>query len=111
MRKLALVLIVLFASFSFAQSRVTVVDLGTMANSVDESGYFDFSQWSQVDSISVSFIGTGELDVDSLTVYRAAKTPSGYKVDAAVLGNFTVTLNLAAASTDIEPLFSSDATL
>lgn len=112
MRKiLFIVLIALFSLPLFAQ-RVIVKDLGTMVNSVDETGFVDLSAWSKIDSISVTYAGLGEMDVDSLTVYSAVKLPNGKFVkDVSVLGNFTVTLNLAAGVYDIEPLFSSNATL
>lgn len=112
MRKLIYVFIALLSIASFAQDRVITKDLGTMANSVDETGFVDLTGWSKIDSISVTFIGLGEMDVDSLTLYRAVKLPNGqFKKDVSVLGNFTVTLNLAAGVYDLEPLFSSNATL
>lgn len=114
---LAIVLVVLIASFSFGQDRVIVKDLGTMYNSVlgstyFETGFVDLSGWAKIDSISVTYVGKGEMDVDSLTIYRAAKVGNDKFVpDVSVLGNFTVTLNLAAGVYDLEPLFSSNATL
>lgn len=109
---LAIVLVVLIASFSFGQSRVIVRDLGTIANSVNETGFVDLSGWSKIDSVSVTYVGLGEMDVDSLTIYRAVKVGNDKFIpDVSVLGNFTVTLNLAAGVYDLEPLFSSNATL
>lgn len=114
---LAIVLIALISFASFGQSRVIVKDLGTMYNSVlgstyFETGYVDLSGWSKIDSISVTYVGLGEMDVDSLTIYRAVKLPNGtFQKDVSVLGNFTVTLNLAAGVYDLEPLFASNATL
>lgn len=112
-----LIALVLLTSLSFGQSRVIVKDLGTMYNSVlgstyFETGFVDLSGWAKIDSISVTYVGKGEMDVDSLTIYRAAKLPNEKFVpDVSVLGNFTVTLNLAAGVYDLEPLFSSNATL
>lgn len=118
MRNLIVILLVAFLSIaSFGQSRVIVKDLGTMYNSVlgstyFETGFVDLSGWSKIDSISVTYVGKGEMDVDSLTIYRAAKLPNDKFVpDVTVLGNFTVTLNLAAGVYDLEPLFASNATL
>lgn len=113
MKNILIIALVLFGlSFTFAQDRVIVKSLGTMANSVDETGFVDLSGWAKIDSISVTFVGKGEMDVDSLTIYRAAKLPNDKFVpDVSVLGNFTVTLNLAAGVYDLEPLFSSNATL
>lgn len=114
---IVILLVALFATFSFGQSRVIVKDLGTMYNSTlgstyFETGFVDLSAWSKIDSISVTYVGKGEMDVDSLTIYRAAKLPNDKFVpDVSVLGNFTVTLNLAAGIYDLEPLFSSNATL
>lgn len=114
---LAIVLIALVSFVSFGQSRVITKDLGTMYNSVlgstyFETGYIDLTGWSKIDSISVTYVGLGEMDVDSLTIYRAVKLPNGtFQKDVSVLGNFTVTLNLAAGVYDLEPLFASNATL
>lgn len=109
---IAILLVALVATFSFGQDRVIVKSLGTVANAVDETGYVDLSGWSKIDSISVTFAATGELNVDSLTIYRAAKVSGGKFIkDVTVLGNFTVSLDLAAGVSDIEPLFSSNATL
>lgn len=111
-----LFLFLILSAFAFGQTvsysdRFITVDFGTMANSVDETAYVSLKGWSKIDSVSATFVGTGELDVDSVTVYRAVSIESGQWVDVSVLGNFTVTLDLAAASKDIEPLFSSNATL
>lgn len=104
-------LIVLISLVAFPQ-RTVIKPLGTVSNSVDETGYLDLTGWSQIDSISVTFVAKGELDVDSVTVYRAVKVPGvGYKKDITVLGNFTVTLDLADGVWDIEPLFVSNATV
>ncbi|MGV8131189.1 MAG: hypothetical protein ACP5N7_03780 [Candidatus Pacearchaeota archaeon] len=112
MKQLLIIFIVLLSVSLFPQSRVITKDLGTMANSVNETGFVDLTGWTKIDSISVTFIGKGEMDVDSLTLYRAVKLPDGtFKKDVSVLGNFTVTLNLADGVYDLEPLFSSNATL
>lgn len=114
---LAIVLVALISFASFGQNRVIVKDLGTMYNSVlgsayFETGYVDLSGWSKIDSISVTYVGLGEMDVDSLTIYRAVKLPNGtFQKDVSVLGNFTVTLNLAAGVYDLEPLFVNNATI
>lgn len=114
---IAFVLVVLLSVMSFGQSRVIVKDLGTLTNSTagtsaNRTGYVDLSAWAKIDSISVTYVGKGEMDVDSLTIYRAAKVGNDkFIADLSVLGNFTVTLNLAAGVYDLEPLFVSNATL
>lgn len=99
---------------TFGQDRVIVSDLGTVANSVDETGYVYFgNDWQKIDSVSVTIAASGELDMDSLTLYKAVFDPDEgvwYK-DVSVLGNFTVTLNLADGVKDLEQLYSSNATL
>lgn len=117
MRKLFVIVLVLLSTITFAQSRVVVKDLGTMANSSlgsgsDETGYLDLSGWSKIDSISVTFIGKGEMDVDSVDFYGAVKLPNGKFVkDVTIIATATVTLNLADGVYDIEPLKTSDATV
>lgn len=109
---IVILLVALFATFSFAQDRVIVKPLGTVANAVDETGFVDLSGWSKIDSISVTLAATGELNIDSVTIYGAAKVSNGKFIpDVTVLGNFTATLDLAAGVSDIEPLFVSNATL
>lgn len=110
MRKLSILFVLIFSLVAFGQD-VIVKDLGTMANSVNETGYVDLSKFSKIDSVSVVFVGIGELDVDSLTVYKAVKVNDKWIHDVSVLGNFTVTLNLAAGVADLEQLYSSNATL
>lgn len=99
---------------SMAQDRVIVTDLGTVANSVNETGYVYFgNDWQKIDSVSVTIVASGELDMDSLTLYKANFDPDKgvwYK-DVSVLGNFTITLNLADGVKDLEQLYSSNATL
>lgn len=110
MKKIFVIVILLLAQFTFAQN-VIVRNLGTVANSVDETGYIDLSDWNKIDSVSVTFVGKGEIDVDSLTVYKAAKVGNTFVKDLTPIGNFTVTLDLNDGVYDLEPLFSSGATL
>ena len=117
MKKLFAFLFVL-TSLSFAQvttsgnGRYIWVDLGTVANSADETNYVSLPNWRVIDSISVTFAAKGEVDIDSLTVYGVVTHPAtGQYVGTTVLGNFTVTLNLAAGVEEIEQLYTSNATL
>jgi len=117
MRKLFVIVLVLLSTITFAQSRVIVKDLGTMINSTagtsaNETGFVDLSGWSKIDSVSMAFVGKGELDVDSVDVYPAIKLPSGKFVkDVTILGTATVTLDLADGVYDIERLVTSGATI
>lgn len=94
-------------------TRVIQKNLGTVANSVDETGYVFFGDWDRVDSISISIAAIGEIDIDSLTLYKAVFDADEGKwyVDVSVLGNATVTLNLAATVDDLEQLYTSNATI
>lgn len=117
MKKLFIFTLVLLSTITFAQSRVIVKDLGTLTNSTagtsaDRTGYVDLSAWSKVDSVSVTYVGLGEMDVDSLDIYPAVKLPNGKMVkDVTILGTYTVTLNLADGIYDIERLATSNATI
>lgn len=62
-------LFVLFSLPTFAQTRVLKLDFGTLANSVTETKYLGLGEWSQIDSISVGYAATGEIDVDSIDIY------------------------------------------
>jgi hypothetical protein len=113
------VLIALFALPSFGQGIVGVksYDLGTIANSVDESyRYETFSGLikqfgcNKIDSIVVSMTVDGEADVDSLDWYPVNWTLKGTAVKGTVK-TFTVTLNVAAAGTGTELLLITGAGL
>lgn len=116
MRKIIVILVALLSIASFAQDRVITKDLGTLVNSTagtsaNRTGYVDLSGWSKIDSISVTYVGLGEMDVDSLDIYRATKINGKFHPDVSVLGTFTVTLNLADGVYDLEPLLVSNATI
>lgn len=115
MRKLFVIVLVLLSTITFAQG-VVVKDLGVIANgdgqTIEQTGYLDLSAWSKVDSVSLTYIGKGELDVDTVDIYGAVKLPNGSFVkDATIMGTYTVTLNLAASTNDIEPLVVTGATV
>ena len=98
---------------------VEIFDLGTIANSVDETVYLDLSAiqkangWSKIDSVLNAIYAENETDIDSLTVYpgfRGTKGGSTKTVYGAAL-NYTVTVNINDAATVYEELLSSGATL
>ena len=108
---LVLALVTLFASLAFTQGqskRVLVLEYGTLASVIPETRNVWFGDWAKIDSISLTAVATGELDVDSVDVYLAYQGDDGIWVDVSVLATATVTLNLAAAVEDIERLFTSD---
>lgn len=119
MKKLigALFLVLLFAVLAFPQSKQVrgfsvVEDLGTQANSAQETVYLDLRDWKSVDSVTVSLSAVGEIDVDTINFYIGNFTPDGFISDAAagVLYN-AVTLNLADGATDYELLLTTGATV
>ena len=115
MRKILLTLIafVLLGFYANAQQSTTVqiFDLGTMANTTVDSSYVKFPAGWSIDSISVTFVGSGELNVDSLVFYKAVNVDGKWVPDVSVLGTFTVTLDLADGVADLEQLYSSNATI
>jgi hypothetical protein len=111
------ILIALFAMPIFSQGIVGVksYDLGTIANSVDESyRYENFSgllkqfDCAVIDSMIISMTVVGEADVDSLDWYPVNWTTTGTVVKGTVK-TFTVTLNVAAAGTGTEVLLVTNA--
>lgn len=118
--------LVLFTSFSFAQtisnttSTVTektvrgysvCLDFGTVANSVTETGYVDLRDWKSVDSISVSISGYNEVDIDSVNFWVGNYTNDGFVVDAAAGVLYQAcTLDVAASGSDFLNLVTSNAT-
>lgn len=111
------VLIALFALPAFSQGIVGVKshDYGTVANSVDEA-YISYT-WAgllkefgctKIDSLHISLTVVGEIDIDSLMWYPCSWTVSGTKVLGTVATR-TVTLNVAAAATGKETLYSTNA--
>ena len=111
MKKLFLVIVLLFAFNMQAQERIKVLDFGTLTTYTAETKYLDLSGWSKIDSISILAVGTGEVDVDSIVVYGALQTTQGVWADVTVLGLGTVTLNLADGTEDVELIVTSTATI
>lgn len=90
-------------------------DYGTVANSVDESyisytwaGLLKEFDCNKIDSLVISLTAVGELDIDSLMWYPVNWTVSGTAVKGTVATR-TVTLNIAAAGTGTEVLYSANA--
>ena len=112
MKKILFILPFLFLTIQ-AQDRILTLDYGTLTTAVPETQYLDLTGWSEIDSISILAIGTGEVDVDSIDIYPTYQDKLGQGVwaDVTILGTATVTLNLAAGVKDIEQLFSSNATI
>lgn len=108
----ALMALFLFTSYSFSQGIVGVksYNLGTIANSVNESytsetfhGLLKQFGCNKIDSLIISMTVVGEADVDSLDWYPCNWTSTGTAVKGTVK-TFTVTLNVAAAGTGTEIL-------
>ena len=117
MKKIIFVLLalVLFAAPIFSQGVVGVksYNLGTVANSVDESyitetfsGLIKQFGCNKIDSLTISVTVDGEADIDSLMFYPCNWTVGGTKVLGTVKTH-TVTLNVAAAGTGTEVLLVS----
>jgi len=120
MKKLFIIIFALIAiGLTSAQTtdysgRFAYVDFGTVANSVTETGYVNLDRlnYSHIDSISVTAIGTGELDVDSVDIYvGTADIKHGISRYSATANTFTSTIDVNAAASAFEQLYSSDATL
>jgi hypothetical protein len=115
--------LILFAFSMALNAQVKrIITFETVSNSVTETAYFDFRQiaselarWSKVDSITFFAYAQGEIDVDSVTVYGSnVQSLDGKKtrVDAAaVLKNFTATVNIDINQTVLEHLRSANAGL
>lgn len=112
-----LFIVLTFAMLAFPQGIVGVksYNLGTIANTVWES--YTAETWdgllkqfgcAKIDSLIISMTLVGEADVDTLDWYPCNWTSNGTAVNGAVK-TFTVTLNIAAASTGTERLFVSNA--
>ena len=91
--------------------RVVTVDFGTVANSVDEYAYVSFDQmkFSRIDSISVTAIGTGELDIDSVDFYMGNSGGGISRFSGTALTQ-AVTINVNAGVSAYEHLLTSGAT-
>lgn len=108
--------ILLFTSFTFGQGIVGVksYDLGTISNSVDESyitetfsGLTKQFNCNKIDSLVISLTVKNETDIDSLMWYPINWTVDGTKVFGTVV-TYTVTLNVAAAGTGTQILYTSN---
>lgn len=122
---LSIILLSLVFLFSFQQAQaqsVEVKNLGTIYNSTGgsttyETGYLYLDKiksknnWTQIDSIVFALRVENETDIDSFDVYPGF-VDKGELITDAVFGSattFTVTLNVADASTGYERLFTSNA--
>lgn len=84
-------------------------NLGTQANSAQETFYLDLRGWDTVDSVTVSVSCTGEIDVDTVNFYVGNWTNDGFIPDAAAGVIYqAITLNVAAAATDFELLVDAN---
>jgi len=97
-----------------------IINFGTVANSVDETGYFHFGRYAQklgftaIDSIQISLFVEGEIDIDSLDCYLGVEGVNTNVADDAYTATaltYTVTLNVAAAAEGVERLLVDNATL
>lgn len=99
-----------------------IINFETMAVYTPETGYFQFGKYAKqlgltiIDSIEVAIYCENETDIDSVNLYLGMNaTNAGANESAydAVLGTYTVTVNIADAATDYERLFvaATNATL
>lgn len=120
MKNLFASLLVLFLAVAIiqpqAQTKITkgfsvVEDLGTMANSGQETAYLDLREWKTLDSVVVSLSAKGEIDIDTCNFYVGNYTNDGFIMDATAGVLYqAVTIDLAAAATDFLLLTTSNAT-
>ena len=108
-----------FCLFSYQANAQGIVgvksyNLGTVANSVDESyitgtfsGLIKEFGCNKIDSLVLSLTVDGEIDIDSLDFYPCNWTTGGTKVKGTVI-TYTVTLNVAAAGTGTQILYTSN---
>lgn len=113
MKKLILAIVLFISVLSFAQPyRVYTLSYGLLTAYTTETQYLDLSGWAKIDSISMSALakgGVGNLnEVDSIVVYKGAKTTNGVGFDATAYTQLC-TLDPAASVTTFEQLLTSDA--
>lgn len=104
----------LFLASSFGQtytytSNGILVDFGTVANSGQETAYISLDKWSVVDSISVVVLGTGEMDVDTVSIYPGVTSGSGSWYNSTAT-HLVSTIDLAASVKGTFRILSSNAT-
>lgn len=114
--------LVLFTSFSFAQSDATssiktvkgysiCFDFGTIANSGQETGYVDLRDWQSIDSVTVSLSASNETDIDTVNFWVGNWTNDGFISDASAGVLYQAsTLDVAASATDFLNLVTTNAT-
>lgn len=82
-----------------------------VANSATDICYLDLRGWKTVDSVVVSIAVENETDIDTVNFMRGTYF-DGFISDAAAGVLYqAVTLNVADAATDVEPLLTSNATV
>ena len=93
---------------------VKSIDFGTVANSVDEAyKYYSFAGLlkefgcAKIDSIIISMTVKNETDIDTLNWYPVNWTVDGTAVLGTVI-TYTVTLNVAAAGTGTQILYTAN---
>jgi hypothetical protein len=108
MKKL-MVLLVLLSAFTFGQT-VFELNFGTLANSVTETQYQKIVGFTKVDSVCVSVIGTGEVDVDSVDIYVGYQSNAG-QYYSTTANTFISTVDLAAGVKGFQNLSISNASI
>lgn len=122
LKSLPILLFALFISTTPVKGQaIKILNLATVANSVDETGYFnDFTNFAQkhgyktVDSIVVELYAENETDIDSFDVYPGFSGQADNVAESfysATVLHYAVTINIADNGSTVELLKSSGATL
>ena len=69
MKKLFLVIVLLFAFNMQAQTELVTLKFTNLTEAVPQTGYVALGEWSRIDSVDLTLVGTGEVAIDSVNVY------------------------------------------
>lgn len=93
----ALAIVLLFAFNMQAQSQLVTLKFSDLLEATPQTGYVTLGDWSQIDSVGLTIVGTGEIDIDSVDVYPGwASEVGGYYSGTAL--TFLTTVNTAAST-------------
>ena len=98
MKKLFLAIVLLFAFNMQAQSELVTVFYEDLLEATPQTKYVELGEWSQIDSVGLTIVGTGEIDIDSVDVYPGWTSSSAGAYYGTTAYTFLTTVNTAAST-------------
>ena len=98
MRKMIVILSLLFVLPLMAQSELVTVKFTNLTEAVPQTKYVELGDWSQIDSVGLTIVGIGEIDIDSVDVYPGWTSGSAGAYYSSTALTFLTAVNTAAST-------------